>query len=145
MGLATIGSGNARAGKLRFLVGLVVILGAVTVLVARGAKDAAVYYIEVSELVAKPAGADLDGLRVRGVVVPGTIVQDEMELRFQMTDGQTNIPVTYRGVVPDTFKEEGEVVVEGAMASGAFEADFLMAKCPSKYEAEIDPNSAKPA
>jgi cytochrome c-type biogenesis protein CcmE len=138
-------SGNARAGRVRFLIGLVVILGAVSVLVARGAKNAAVYYIEVSELVAKPAGADLDGLRVRGTVVPGTIVQSEMELRFEMTDGSTNIPVTYRGVVPDTFKEEGEVVVEGTMASGAFQASFLMAKCPSKYEAEIEENSAQPA
>lgn len=138
-------SSSARAGRLRFLIGLVVILGAVSVLVARGARNAAVYYIEVSELIAKPAGSDLEGLRVRGIVVPGTIVREELELHFEMTDGKTNLPVTYRGVVPDTFEESGEVVVEGAMGSSSFQADFLMAKCPSKYEAEMEPQSGQPA
>jgi cytochrome c-type biogenesis protein CcmE len=129
---------GARRGRIRFLVGFAVVLAAVGLLVARGAKNAMVYYVDVSELKAKPVGADLEGLRVRGVVVPGTIDRRELVLRFEMTDGSETMPVTYRGVIPDTFGEDGEVVVEGTMTNAGFEADFLMAKCPSKYEAEMD-------
>jgi cytochrome c-type biogenesis protein CcmE len=47
------------------------------------------------------------------------------------------VPVVYRGVVPDTFQESGEVVVEGGLGSeGVFRARTLLAKCPSKYEPE---------
>lgn len=129
---------GGRSSRLRFLVGFVVILGAVGFLVARGAKDAMVYYITVTELVQKDRGADLSGLRVKGNVVPGSIEHGDLVLRFEISDGVTAVPVTYRGIVPDTFGENGEVVVEGALAGGQFEADFLMAKCPSKYEAEMD-------
>jgi len=44
------------------------------------------------------------------------------------------MPVVYKGVVPDAFQPEAEVVMEGTLApSGTFEAASLLAKCPSKY------------
>ena len=48
------------------------------------------------------------------------------------------IRVTYSGIVPDTFKDAAEVVVEGKydLESGLFTAHVLLAKCPSKYERE---------
>lgn len=139
--------GNSRlAGRIRFIAGLAVIVLAVGVLVARGAKNSMVYYITVTELAAKPAGADLAGLRVTGTVVPGTIERNDLTLRFHMTDGESNLPVVYEGVVPDTFAEEGEVVVEGGLGSDqTFRANHLMAKCPSKYDAEIDEEAATSA
>ena len=47
------------------------------------------------------------------------------------------IPVVYQGIIPDTFKDDSEVVVEGAYDSSEelFHATVLLAKCPSKYEA----------
>ena len=49
----------------------------------------------------------------------------------------TLLKVRYEDVVPDTFKDHAEVVVEGRMASdGAFDATTLLAKCPSKYEGD---------
>ena len=141
---------SARSCRARFQIGFLIVLAAVGVLVFRGARNAMVYYIGVSELLAKPLNDDLDGLRVRGVVVPGSIDRQELVLKFKLTDGTESIPVTYRGVIPDTFGEDGEVVVEGAMTQAGFEASFLMAKCPSKYEAEMDgeggpPPASKPA
>lgn len=125
--------------RLRLLLGFVAVVLAIGLLVARGAKKSMVYYITVSELMAKDRGQPLDGLRVTGTVVPGTIESEPLHLRFQMTDGQKAVPVEYRGVIPDTFSEEGEVVVEGSYsAGGVFEANFLMAKCPSKYEMSPD-------
>lgn len=134
---------SERAGRIRFIAGLVVILVSVGLLVARGAKNSMVYYITVTELAAKPSGADLQGLRVTGTVVPGTIEQDELLLRFVMTDGSSQLPVSYRGVVPDTFAEEGEVVVEGALGGGVFQANHLMAKCPSKYDRSPEAEGAE--
>ena len=137
---------GARAGRFRFIAGLVVILACVGLLVARGAKNSMVYYITVTELSAKPKGADLHGLRVTGTVVPGTIKQTDLLLQFVMTDGESTLPVSYRGVVPDTFAEEGEVVVEGALlGGGTFEANHLMAKCPSKYDREVEEDAAETA
>lgn len=121
--------------RLRLLIGFVAVGLAIGLLVARGAKKSMVYYVTVSELVAKQRGGDVDGLRVTGKVVPGTIQRQDLRLRFKMTDGTQAVPVEYNGVIPDTFSEEGEVVVEGCYKTdGTFDANFLMAKCPSKYE-----------
>ncbi|MBK6684314.1 MAG: cytochrome c maturation protein CcmE [Deltaproteobacteria bacterium] len=47
------------------------------------------------------------------------------------------ITVRYTGVVPDTFKDDAEVIVTGMVQpDGSFVAKELLAKCPSKYEAE---------
>lgn len=134
---------NSRDGgggrRVRFVVGFLIILAAIGVLVARGARNSMVYYITVSELLAKDRGADLRGLRVTGKVVEGSIDRKDFNLSFQMTDGSGAVPVSYSGVIPDTFGEKGEVVVEGRMGpEGVFEANFLMAKCPSKYEMSPD-------
>jgi cytochrome c-type biogenesis protein CcmE len=131
--------------RIRLLIGFIAIGLAIGLLVARGAKKTMVYYVTVSELLDKgdPKGT-ANGLRVTGTVVPGSIVRDQMELKFAMTDGTKSLPVVYRGVIPDTFSEKGEVVVEGALGDGGtFQANFLMAKCPSKYEAS--PEKGHPA
>ena len=58
------------------------------------------------------------------------------EYRFEVVLNEYRFPVVYRGLPPDTFKEDVEVVVEGrAQMEDPFEAKVLMAKCASKYEA----------
>ena len=55
---------------------------------------------------------------------------------FVVEDLGKEVKVTYVGLVPDTFKDGSEVVVEGrGRADDLFEADSLMAKCASKYQA----------
>ena len=55
------------------------------------------------------------------------------------------LPVRYRGVIPDTFMENSEVVVEGALDGQVFAAHTLLAKCPSKYEGLGDEDDRKQA
>ena len=59
-------------------------------------------------------------------------------LRFQLRDvnGTTTVPVVYKGSVPDLFKTDRDVVVDGRMRNGVFVAvpDTLVTKCPSKYQ-----------
>jgi cytochrome c-type biogenesis protein CcmE len=52
-----------------------------------------------------------------------------------MTDGSRTYPVVYRGIIPDTFTDSVDVVVEGRLGrDGTFRATTLLAKCASRYE-----------
>lgn len=99
------------------------------------------YYMSVSEfLVAEDQARE--GLRVNGKVVHGTIVRQNTgeDVGFEMTDaGGAMLAVRYHGIIPDTFVDGADVVVEGALGGdGTFAAHTLLAKCPSKYESAED-------
>ncbi len=118
-----------------------VILVAVIYVVITGMRDTMVFYYTVSEVAAQQDELTGEALRVAGVVVPGSIDTDDTGLvhRFVIEEGGETMPVVYRDIVPDTFQDRAEAVVEGALdEDGTFQATFLMAKCPSKYEAETD-------
>jgi len=72
-----------------------------------------------------------------GKVVDGSISRKGEELAFRVRDrnGTASVPVTYRGVVPDPFREGREVIVSGELKAGSFvaERDSLVTKCPSKF------------
>jgi cytochrome c-type biogenesis protein CcmE len=73
------------------------------------------------------------------VVGPVTGNAHDTPLRFRLRDrnGTTTVPVSYRGTVPDMFKVDREVAVDGALVNGIFvaKANTLVTKCPSKYSA----------
>jgi cytochrome c-type biogenesis protein CcmE len=98
--------------------------------------------IEPSQLLANPDGT----YDVTGKVADGSVREGET-LRFEITDrdGGEAVPVAYRGIVPDPFREGREVIVTGSLDdSGVLvaEKDSLITKCPSKFEEEYgdDPN-----
>ncbi len=77
----------------------------------------------------------------KNVQVIGTIVNGSAHwgkdgaLFFDLTDGETTIKITYRGSLPQNFKEGQEAVVIGKLVSpNAMEVSELLLKCPSKYE-----------
>ena len=59
-------------------------------------------------------------------------------MRFTLQDykGNETVEVVYKGSVPDAFRVGREVVVDGSMQNGVFQAkrDSLVTKCPSKYQ-----------
>ena len=77
------------------------------------------------------------GTRVRlgGLVVTGSIVKGQnLNVRFEVTDGNKAIPVTYQGILPDLFREGQGVVTEGVLdPSGTFRADTVLAKHDERY------------
>jgi cytochrome c-type biogenesis protein CcmE len=78
-----------------------------------------------------------EDVRLSGTVVDGTIAVDAAAgiVSFDVTDGTTVVPVVFTGPRPDTLQDGGEAVAEGALGTdGAFRADTLFAKCPSKFE-----------
>ncbi len=123
-------------GKLKFIIAILVIALTVGYLVYGGVKDTMVYYLTVQELRAQVPTVYDSRVRVSGTVVPGTIVQEnDGSLEFQITDGAETIDVQYEGIIPDIFADDVEAVVEGKYTKNdVFEADTLLAKCPTKYE-----------
>jgi cytochrome c-type biogenesis protein CcmE len=95
------------------------------------------YYVTVKEFNEK--GQPKGHFRVNGKVKSGTIerMPDGRQVKFTIRDkdGAATLPVDYAGIIPDTFVDDADVVVEGKRrADGVFEATTLLAKCPSKYE-----------
>jgi cytochrome c-type biogenesis protein CcmE len=125
--------------QIKFLLLGLGILGSMGLLLAVGIGQSGglSYYLTVDEyLNERPQG--LDNYRVNGKVETGTIVRLEsgLDVKFNVTDGEAAFPVSYHGIVPDTFVDGADVVVEGDMdGSGVFIAHTMLAKCPSKYEA----------
>jgi cytochrome c-type biogenesis protein CcmE len=124
----------------QFLIALIVVFGALAFLGYNAFKASSMYYLSVGELLARGDAAYGEELRVSGKVAEGTVQRGPAAnaVRFNVTDGNgATVPVAYQGVVPDTFQDGGEVVVEGGLGpEGVFQATTLLAKCPSKYEAE---------
>ena len=94
------------------------------------------YYIDIKELHQLGDKALNKGLRVKGFLVPGSLVKTDSTLSVTFVieqDGhQLNVRYDEKEPLPDTFKDNSEVVVEGKMnTDGYFDATFLMAKCPS--------------
>lgn len=128
----------------KFIVAGALIIGAIVYLIFSGINSSMVYYYSVSELLASADDLDGKGVRVSGYVAPGTIHRSPgtSEIEFLVFEKQSDrrVPVVYRGIVPDTFKDNAEVVVEGTYQADQkrFHANTLLAKCPSKYESQGD-------
>jgi cytochrome c-type biogenesis protein CcmE len=122
---------------LSFIVGGVAILAAVLYLVFANTQANAVYYMTVNEL-KTCSTCTTQSVRVAGVVQPGSVVRNDQSqlVTFVIAAGGQSLPVTYSGIVPDIFRPGIEVVVEGHYTGqGPFQAQTLLAKCPSKFQA----------
>jgi cytochrome c-type biogenesis protein CcmE len=133
-----------KAGT-KFLVGASVIIAGVAGLIVSGVRETGVYFLTPTELVARtqadPSFHDV-GLKVGAHVVPGSVRRTPggRTIDFRVSDGAHEFPVTYTGLIPDTFTDASniEVIVEGKYGrDGVFHATEVLAKCGSRYEAEI--------
>lgn len=106
-------------------------------------REGAEYYKHVDEVLVNPEAWEGKQLQLHGHVVTKSILvkPDTLEYRFEVQNNGKVIPASYKGIVPDTFKdrpgEEAEVVLKGRLTpEGAFHVDpnGIMAKCPSKYD-----------
>lgn len=121
---------------LSFLLAGIAILGAVVYLVYANTQANAVYYMTVPELKQCTVCA-VQSVRVAGVVQAGTIQRNDAQqtISFTITNSKSTLQVVYNGVVPDIFRPGIQVVVEGRYTgTGPFQAQTLLAKCPSKFQ-----------
>ena len=108
---------------------------AVAVFLMLGAfRDSIVFFSSPTDLIEKHAHPGTR-LRLGGLVKPGTVTRGaDLAVRFEVTDGNREVPVTYQGILPDLFREGQGVVAEGALdTGGVFRADTVLAKHDERY------------
>jgi cytochrome c-type biogenesis protein CcmE len=127
--------------NIKYLISFLIILGVLIYLVSTTFQSSLQYYVTVSELQAKESDYQDKTLKVAGVArnIQRTDGEYESKFDFTVVEGGKDLQVYFSGLVPDTFKDGSDVVVTGHLTpDGRFEADEILAKCASKYEAKIE-------
>ena len=103
-------------------------------LVLYSLRDAIVFFSTPSTVAEKHISAGTR-FRLGGLVQPGSLKRgDNLAVSFTVADGSAELPVVYKGILPDLFREGQGVVAEGALdASGVFKADTVLAKHDETY------------
>ncbi|MBX5437145.1 MAG: cytochrome c maturation protein CcmE [Alicyclobacillaceae bacterium] len=128
--------------RAKLITALVIVMGIIGVLIRTAVSHASTYYLTVGELKAKGAAAVGVDTTVSGDIVGPSVQWDPARqlLQFTIRDangGGAHIPVVYHGDRPDDFSNDWPVIVTGRLTpGGVFEADKLLIKCPSKYQAK---------
>jgi len=110
-------------------------LAAATAMVLSAFNDNLVFFYGPSELAAKKIGPGRL-VRIGGLVEEHSVVHDPggRLVSFRVTDGKTDLAVTYDGMLPDLFREGQGVVAEGRLdGNGGFLASNVLAKHDEKY------------
>jgi cytochrome c-type biogenesis protein CcmE len=111
----------------------VVALGLATALVLKAFNQNLVFFFTPSE-VAENKAPQGHTFRIGGMVVPGSLKREGVDVRFVVTDTAKTIPVVYAGQLPDLFKEGKGVVAQGQLgADGVFRAREVLAKHDENY------------
>ena len=90
------------------------------------------YFFTPSELMDKEVPSDRR-IKLGGMVLEGSVVRASSEILFTVTDYENSINVTYRGIVPDLFKENSGVVALGFLDNQMFYAEEVLAKHDENY------------
>lgn len=157
-------------GRMKFIFGGLLILGAVIYLIFSSTQASAEYFMTVDEINAKGAGIVGKNLRLSGAVVGDTIQYDPntLALTFEIAHvtgdnnqveaqgglaavlhaavidpNRSRVKVVYVGAKPDLLKNEAQAIMTGQLgADGIFHADELLLKCPTKYQEAVPSQTA---
>lgn len=131
-----------RKNNWKVILGVIIIILSFIFIVYNGLKGTSLYYLTVSEFTKYKFKFNEEGLRISGKVLKGSIKQGEnpLEIRFVIFDKETEdkLDVNYKGIIPDTFKDDSDVLIEGVYKNNIFNATTIFTKCPSKYESKKD-------
>jgi cytochrome c-type biogenesis protein CcmE len=110
------------------------VLAIAAALVLSALKDSIVFFNSPTDVAEKHLTAGTR-LRIGGLVKTGSLQRgDNLQIRFLVTDGKSDIAVRYQGIVPDLFREGQGVVAEGRLENGGiFVADTVLAKHDERY------------
>jgi len=156
---------SGLAGRSKFIVGGLLIIAAIVYLIVSSTQASAQYFLTVGELQAKGSSVAGRDLRISGAVIGDTIQYDAQTLTLRFTvahipgdnsdveaqgglakvlhdavvdASRPRLQVVYEGVKPDLLRDEAQAIMTGRMgADGAFHADELLLKCPTKYEEAV--------
>lgn len=128
------------SNKAIYAVALALFLGGLGYLIFSGLTEDSVYFLNVNEALATDR-SEIRNARLFGKVSPANldILDGKLGASFDLLDkveADKSLRVEFKGALPDTFKEDVEVIVEGSFTPDGkvFKARTLVTKCPSKYE-----------
>ena len=149
----------------KFVIGGILILGAVVFLIWSSTAASAEYFLTIDELNAKGAGVVDKNLRVSGAVIGDSIQYDAQSLTLSfevahvpgdtadietegglaealhqavMDPSRSRMKVVYVGPKPDLLRNEAQAIMTGHLgADGIFYAEELLLKCPTRYEEAV--------
>ena len=111
----------------------VVSLGVAAALVLAAFQKNLVFFFTPSQVAANEAPQGRS-FRIGGMVVPGSLKREGVNVEFTVTDTAKSMRVTYRGQLPDLFREGKGVVAQGQLgADGIFRASEVLAKHDENY------------
>ena len=116
------------------VIALVAVLAAV-LLAMWGLRDRAAYFYTPADVVAGKAQPG-QSVRLGEMVEKGSVqrLPDGVTVRFVLTDGAAKVPVVFRGIVPDLFREGSGAIAEGSLEpGGTFHATNILAKHDERY------------
>lgn len=124
-----------RQRRLALLLAVLLCGGAATALVLNAFRSNLVFFYTPSQVAAHEAPL-ARSFRIGGLVEAGSVRRegDGMTVHFTVTDTARTVPVVYRGLLPDLFREGKGVVARGRLgADGAFLASEVLAKHDENY------------
>jgi cytochrome c-type biogenesis protein CcmE len=149
----------------KFMIGGILILGAVVFLIWTSTAASSEYFMTVDELNAKGSGVAEKNLRVSGAVIGDSIQYDAQSLTLSfevahvpgdnaeiategglaevlhqavMDPARSRMKVVYVGVRPDLLRNEAQAIMTGHLGTdGVFYAEELLLKCPTRYEQAV--------
>ena len=125
---------NSTQKRLGLIAGGLIICGAAAALVFNAFEENLVFFFSPSQVAAHEA-PEGRAFRIGGFVQEGSVQRqkDGVTVRFEVTDTAHTVPVTYKGSLPDLFKEGKGVVAQGKLQNGVFVADQVLAKHDENY------------
>jgi cytochrome c-type biogenesis protein CcmE len=123
-----------RQRRLTMIGGSLAVLALAAGLVLNALRDSIVFFSTPSMVAEKHLGPG-KRFRLGGLVEQGSLKRgDNLAVTFTVADGGATLPVAYKGILPDLFREGQGVVAEGALDdNGVFRADTVLAKHDETY------------
>ncbi|HSE30772.1 MAG TPA: cytochrome c maturation protein CcmE [Pyrinomonadaceae bacterium] len=124
-----------RHKRIGFIVAGLAALGIAAYLVASAFRNNLVFFFSPTQVAAREAPVNRT-FRIGGLVQDGTLKRDPdgLTVRFTVTDTAASIPVVYKGILPDLFKEGRGCVAQGHVGSdNVFYAESVLAKHDENY------------
>ena len=125
---------STQKKRLGLIAGGLIICGAAAALIFNAFEENLVFFFSPSQVAAHEA-PEGRAFRIGGFVQEGSVQRqkDGVTVRFDVTDTAHTVPVTYKGSLPDLFKEGKGVVAQGKLQNGVFVADQVLAKHDENY------------
>lgn len=125
---------TARQTRLAWLVAGLLVLAAMATLVVNALRENMVFFHTPTEI-RNGSVASGQYVRIGGMVVAGSVARqpDGVSVYFAITDNGHNVPVAYRGILPDLFQEGKGAVAQGRWDGKLFTATEVLAKHDENY------------